>query len=97
MKTVQVTLGEDVVNKIAALAYEVQARKSVVAEMLAQNMDTSTSAFLRYQKELGEYTAMYELAKNELQHNYVDTIDGAESWSLDFNSCVLTVTTNGES
>lgn len=92
MKEIEVTIDQDIVNQLEALNYEVQARKSVVAEMLAQNMDIGTSSFEKYQRELVEFTVQYEAAKNELQKQYVDSIDGAERWNLDFNSGILTVT-----
>lgn len=96
MKIIEKTLDQAVVTAIERVGYELEARKSVVAEMLAQNMDTSTEAFARYQKELVSFTVQYETAKKALQKEYVDPIPGAVRWSLDYETCVLSITVDGD-
>ena len=96
MKETNLTVDEAVSAKLEALSYEIQARRSVVSEMLAQNMDTDTKACERYQKELVEYPVAYETAKRELQKMYVDGIENAERWNLDFQTRTLTVTVSDE-
>lgn len=91
MKTITKVLDEAAVNQVEALGYEVEARKSVISEMLAQNMDTSTAAFASYQKELVTYMAQFEEAKRSIAAAYVDSIPGAVNWNLDYASRTLTI------
>jgi len=48
MIVTKVLTEEDTID-VERYAYEFEARKSVIAEMLSQNMDTSTIAFNTYQ------------------------------------------------
>lgn len=96
MKTIEKVLDAAAVTALERISYEMEARKSVVAEMLAQNMDTGTEAFARYQKELVSYTVQYETAKREIQKQYVDPVPGAVRWSLDYETAVLSITVDGD-
>lgn len=62
--------------------------------MLSMNMDISTDTFTAYQREAVEYKARFETAKAELQRRFVDNIEGAVKWNLDYASRELTVTVN---
>ena len=85
-----------VVANLESLSYEAEARKSVITEMLAQNMDTSTDAFNKYQGEMTRFKAQFEQAKHLFQKQYVDSILGAVNWTLDYASCELSVTVCGD-
>lgn len=91
MKTITITPDSEACAMLERLSYEIEARKSVIAEMLAQNMDIGTEAFVKYQSELVKLKAQFETAKKEFQAAYVDTIPGAQRWNLEYASCTLTV------
>lgn len=88
-------LDEDSVLNVERYAYEYEARKGVITEMLSQNMDTSTLAFDTYQRELVKYKILFENAKKQIEENFVKEIKGWTNWSLDYNSRILTVTVDG--
>lgn len=89
-------LDEEIVTNVERYAYEFEARKSVISEMLSQDMDTSTLAFETYQHELVKYKVLFENAKKEIEENFVKDVEGWINWSLDYNSRVLTIVTKGE-
>lgn len=92
MKTIVKTLDAEVVASVERISFELEARRSIIMEMLAQNMDTSTEAFNKYQAETVRYTAMFEEAKREIAKQYVDVVQGSQKWTLDYASCTLTIT-----
>lgn len=89
-------LDEEVVTNVERYAYEFEARKSVISEMLSQDMDISTSAFETYQHELVKYKLLFENAKKEIEENFVKDVENWIDWSLDYNSHVLTITVKGD-
>lgn len=92
MKTITKTLDAEVVANVERYSYELEARKTVIAEMLSMNMDTSTDAFAKYQAELVRYKAMFEEAKKEIEKQYVADVPGSVKWSLDYTTRELTIT-----
>ena len=78
-------LDEEVVTNIERYAYEFEARKNVIAEMLSQDMDTSTTAFENYQHELVKYKILFENIKKEIEENFVKDVEGWVNWNLDYN------------
>jgi len=91
MKTVTITVDTEACALLERLSYEIEARKTVISEMLAQNMDIETEAFRKYQGDLVKYKTQFETAKKEFQAAYVDTIPGAQRWNLEYANCTLTV------
>ena len=92
MKIITKILDEAVVANVERISYELEARKTVIAEMLAMNMDTSTDAFAKYQAELVRYKAMFEEAKSAIEQQYVSDVPGAQKWALDYGTRTLTIT-----
>lgn len=93
MKSIKVIKVEDaIIDEIEALGYEYETRKSVVAEMLSADMNTDTKAFETYQRELLEYKVKFEQAKREFQKMYVDPVEGATSWNLNYADKEVTIT-----
>lgn len=91
MKTITKILDAEVVANVERISYELEARKNIITEMLAMNMDISTDAFARYQAELVRYKVMFEEAKREIEKQYVADIPGRQSWTLDYDTRTLTV------
>lgn len=85
-------LDENDVIEVERYGYEYEARKSVIAEMLAQDMDISTTAFNNYQKELVKYKALFENEKKEIENKYVKDVPNWTNWNLDYKSRVLSIT-----
>lgn len=91
MNVVKKIIPEEVVRTIEALSFEYESRKDIIKEMLAMDMDTSTPAFIKYQREAVDFKAQFEAAKVELQKTYVDIVDGAQRWTLDYASNELSI------
>jgi len=85
-------LDEEIVANVERYAYEYEARKSVISEMLSQDMDTSTKAFNDYQKELVKYKALFEAEKKEIENNFVAEVENWRNWNLDYKTRTLTIT-----
>ena len=94
--TITKILDKDVIFDVERYSYEFEARKSIIMEMLAQDMDTSTAAFKNYQKELVEYKTLFEKAKKVIEDNFVIDVKGWTTWNLDYGSRTLTIETNGD-
>lgn len=89
------TVDQDSVSALESRAYELEARKDIVKEMLESNMGTDTEAFAAYQKELVRYKAEFETAKAEFEKNVVKKLcPEAVSWELTYASCTLTCKVN---
>ena len=92
MKVIKVA-DESVVEYVEGLTYEVDSRKSIIAFMLEHNMDRSTEAFQQYHKEYREYFAELNIAKAQIERDYVLPASNGKKvfWSLDFMTGELTI------
>lgn len=79
---------------VEGLDYEYSTRRDLVAFMISNNMDTTTDSFEKYQKEMGEYSVKFKLAKQEIEDQYVKPIIGDKKvrWVLNYRDCELTIT-----
>lgn len=95
------TVPEETTNYIERLAREVEGAKSIIAFMLANDMQTNTDSFKQYKAEYDDANAAYDIAKTELQNKYIPQElmdrDGKNiSWNLDYATSKLTVTYTGK-
>jgi hypothetical protein len=96
MEKITYTVAQDLVAPLEAAGYELEARKEIIKEMLALDMDTETEAFSRYQRELVEYKTKFELLKAEFETNVVKALwPNAVRWNLQYSSCELVVELDG--
>jgi hypothetical protein len=93
-KAIVVTVEESDRNHVESMDYECAARRDAVTFMLANNMDITTEAFKAYQKEMTEFNTKFSKAKSEIEKKYVFPVtDGKKvRWTLDYQSCQLTIT-----
>lgn len=84
-----INVEKTLVEKIEALQYEVESRKDVISQILANGFKTSGDTFAKYQAEYKEYFIQYNKAKKEMLDTY--GVNSNTIWSLDFASGVLTV------
>lgn len=87
MQTINVN--KEIVSKIESLQYEVESRKDVISQILANGFKVAGDTFAKYQAEYKEFFIAYNKAKKEM----LDAcgVDSNSMWNLDFASCVLTV------
>ena len=92
MKTIVVTIPEDVKNGIQALQFEVESRKDLLAHMVNTGVDITSETFKSYEKEYQEFFVKYNVAKEALQDQYLKpAVEGRlVNWNLDFASNEVT-------
>ena len=90
----KIIVEESVRDYVESLDYEYSTRRDAVTFMLANNMDISTDSFKKYQKEMAEFSAMFNEAKREIEKRYVLPIIGDKkvTWTLEYSTCELTIT-----
>lgn len=88
-KTEKIVIDEEVCNYIESLQYDVNARQSIIAYMIANGFDTTSENFKSYQKEFCDCKIKYDTAKEELSRQYL--IKG--KWNFDFETRTLTYET----
>lgn len=96
-KTITITVPEEVRNEVQRYDIERSARRDIIAYVLSNDsMNVSTERMATYQKEYEEKFASFEEAKNKIETEYVQPAANgkATNWSLDYNSCVITITIN---
>ena len=61
---------------------------------MENNVNVSDERFQQYQKEYDEKYFSFETAKMEIEKNYVKPLikDKTCNWSLDYSSCIITIT-----
>ena len=98
MKTIEITIdNRQMVELLESLALETNSRKDVISFMLLNDMMlTNSKSFEKYHDEYQKFYKQYDIARQEFQKMYVDTIPNAINWSLDFASGLLNVTVNEE-
>lgn len=92
-----IEIPEDVSSYIQRLSYEVESMKEIVSLLMENNRHDSsfiqTPIFKEYSKELTEAIASFELAKSELEKNFVpeELKEHNYNWNLDFSTYELTI------
>lgn len=86
---IEVVIPEKMSDYIEGLMYEVNARKNLVAFCIERGMDLEGEVFQRYHKEYVDFTAQYELAKKEMEREYVSPKYPGAKWRLDFATQTL--------
>lgn len=92
---IRINVNQETVNMIEALHYEVNSRREVIQFMLTKpDPGFNKELFDAYNKEYAEFYAQYDMAKMELQKQYIpeELVAKNASWNLDFGSCELTIT-----
>lgn len=94
MKTQTIIVPEDRCIEMARLGSEVDSRKNLIAFMISNDMNTTSTQFNRYQTEYNNYFSQYEEKKRAIENEFVKPIIGSAvvNWNLDFFSHELTIT-----
>lgn len=100
MKTITVTVNQELVDYIERLSYEEASYKDIIMTLLeAHKGDTDGSAidnpvFKAYQEKYAKAKSEYELAKTQITKEYIPEciIDHKYDWNLDFSTNELTIT-----
>lgn len=96
-KTIKITVPEEVRDIAQKANIERDARRDILTYIMA-NTDISIpeERIAQYQKEYDEKYLAFEKAKNIIEKDYVmpATEGKASNWSLDYSSCVVTITIN---
>lgn len=99
MREIKIDINQELVNYIERLHFEVESRKDIIQRIIEAHANDSDAdvlmspAFKSYSKELADFVAEYEIAKNELQDNYVPKyLEGHKyNWELKFETKQLVI------
>ena len=82
----KIIIPQEEVNYLQKLNYEIEARKNLCQFLIRQNI--RNKSFDDYHNEYIELFAEYELAKLELENNYIKPVIGNQTcnWNLDFQT-----------
>lgn len=87
---------EDMVTHLESLHYEVESRKELIAFALEKNIK-HTPSFDEYQREYKEICAEYDLAKKQLEKNFIiGACTDYTGWRLDFEGRTLYIDCPGQ-
>lgn len=92
-KVVKVLIETELSNYIEGLQYEINARENIIKSILTtEGITINKELFNEYHKELADFKAEYEKAKEQLQLKYMpeEFKEHSVVWSLDFATCVVT-------
>ena len=92
-KTKVIKVEEQLSNYIEGLQHEVNARESIIKSILTTpGIEINKELFDAYHKELTDFKAEYEKAKEQLQAQYMpeEFVGHEVNWSLDFATCMVT-------
>lgn len=90
----QIKIDDKLSDYIEALQYEKDRTNEIVAFMLSHDYGIKTTTFRQWDKDNQEAYAKYQVAKNELERQYIRSrpeFQGKVNWHLDFDTKVLTV------
>jgi hypothetical protein len=93
-KTVEVP--EYVRDMVQKANMECDSRKSILLAIIAGDVNVSEERAAKYQEEYDEKFFAFEQAKAKIEKEYVlPAVNGkANNWSLDYATCVITITVN---
>ena len=95
----KIKVSQETVDYLQRLHYEVDSRADIIQRIIeAHAADEDDSVirsvpFRKYQEELAELKAEYELAKQEAGNQYIpEEVKGPNvNWSLDFQTGIMTI------
>ena len=96
MFTKEIFVGEELTNYVERLSREVEGSKEIISFMLENNKNISSDSFKEYKKEFDEKKAEFDIAKQEVQKQFVPQglidFDGNNtSWELDYATQTITI------
>lgn len=96
-KTITVTVPEYVRDEVQRYDVERSARRDIIAYILSNDtINIPPERMAEYQKEYDEKFMLFEKAKSKIESEYVKPNAGekALNWTLDYNTCIVTITVN---
>lgn len=97
MKTIKITVPEEIRDMAQKANVERDARRDILTYIMANtDINISDERIAQYQKEYDEKYLAFEKAKSQIEKEYVipATKGKASNWSLDYATCVVTITIN---
>lgn len=99
MRKIEIKIKQEVIDYLQRLHFEVESRKDIIQRIIEahaydENTDILDSrVFKKYDRELSELKAEYELAKLEVTKEYVpdEFKETNIIWNIDFQTAVMTI------
>lgn len=95
MKTIEITVPEEIRNMAQKANIERDSRRDILTYIMANSdINISDERIAQYQKEYDEKYFAFEQAKSKIEKEYiVPAANGKQlNWSLDYHTCVVTIT-----
>lgn len=96
-KTIEIAVAEDIRDMVQKAHIERDARRDILVYILANpDLNISKERIDEYQKEYDEKFSIFEQVKQKIEDKYVmpATNGKASNWSLDYSTCIITITIN---
>ena len=96
-KIIKITVPEEVRDMAQKANVERDARRDILTYIMANtDIKVSDERISQYQKEYDEKYFAFEKVKSQIEKEYVmPAAEGkASNWSLDYDSCAITITIN---
>lgn len=92
--TKTIIVPEEIRDKAQKANVERDARRDILIYIMQNNVNISEERIANYQKEYDEKYFEFEQVKSIIEKEYVmpATEGKASNWSLDYSSCVVTIT-----
>lgn len=91
---VTITVPEEIKNATQRADVECSARRDIITYIMEKNLAVPAERFAEYQKEYDDKFLAFEQAKSRIEKEYVrKAVDNPVSWSLDYNTNVVTIIT----
>lgn len=97
MKTIEIIVPEEIRDMVQKANVERDSRRDILTYIMANtDIKVPEERIIQYQKEYDEKYLAFDKAKSIIEKDYVmpATEGKASNWSLDYSSCVVTITIN---
>lgn len=94
-KTFTIEIPQDICTMIQKYDVERSSRKDIITYILSHDdINVSEEKFQKYQQEYDEKFFCFEVAKSELEKNYIIPLTKGKkcNWSLNYSDSIITVT-----
>ena len=93
-KTFRINIPEDFCTELQKLHYDYNGKRDIIAYMISNNYDTTSSSFRQYEEAYQSAMITYQAAKKVLQDSYIlPHVEGCTvNWEVDFDNFAVEVT-----
>lgn len=93
-KILTIEIPEEITTIVQKYDIERSSRRDIIVYIMQNNLDIPEERFEKYQKEYDEKYFSFEVAKKEIEKNYIIPLTKGAlcDWSLDYGTNIITIT-----